>query len=128
MSKAIKEKTNDRGVLVPGKPQHLSTFLGREMERMMEDFWRHPFAGIWDMSRRWPVRTLGIEMPVVDVYEEQDDVVVKAEVPGLSKDDLSVNLSNSILTIKGSKSREEKLNEEDYCRSERVFGTLSRSV
>ena len=132
MSHAIKEKTDDKGALVPHKPQHLSTFfgreMGREMERMMDDFWRHPFAGLWDMGRRWPARTLGIEVPVVDIYEEKDEVVVKAEVPGLSKDDLSVNLSDSILTIKGTKSREEKINEDDYCRSERAFGTFSRSV
>ena len=132
MSHATKEKTNDKGALVPSKPQHLSTYFGREMERemdrMMDDFWRHPFAGIWDMSRRWPARTLGIEMPVVDIYEEKDEVVVKAEVPGLSKDDLSVNLSDSVLTIKGSKSREESISEDDYCRSERAFGSFSRCV
>ena len=67
-------------------------------------------------------------MVAVDVYQEKDEVVVKAEVPGLSKDDLSANLSDSVLTIEGKKSREEKVNEDDYCRSERAFGSFSRSI
>ena len=73
---------------------------------MMNDFWCQPFGAVWDMSQWWPSR-LEVEMPVVDIYEEKDEVVIKAEVPGLSKDDLSANLSGSMLTIKGSKSREE---------------------
>jgi HSP20 family protein len=107
MSDATKqEKTNDRGALVPSKRLHLSANFEREMERMIDDFWRHSFA----------------------VYEEKDEVVVKAELPGLSKDDLSVDLSDFVLTIEGSKSREEMINEKDYCRSERAFGSFSRSV
>jgi HSP20 family protein len=129
MSDATKqENTNDRGALVPSKRLPLRENFEREMERMMDDLWRHPFAGFWDTNRRWPARTVAMEMPVVDVYEEKGEVVVKAEVPGLSKDDLSVNLSDSVLTIEGSKSREEKINEKDYCRSERAFGSFSRSV
>jgi len=67
-------------------------------------------------------------MPAVDVYDEQDDVVVKAETPGLSKEDRSVQVTNSTLTIKGEKKREEEVKEDNYYRCERSFGSFTRAV
>jgi HSP20 family protein len=81
----------------------------------------------------WPERWLGTERteinaPSVDVYVEKDDVVIKAELPGLEKDDIQVNLSNHTLTLKGEKRREEKIKEEDYICSERAYGSFSRTL
>jgi HSP20 family protein len=67
-------------------------------------------------------------MPAVDVYEEKDEVVIKAEIPGLSKEDISVQVTDSTLTIKGEKKREEEVKEDDYYCCERSFGAFSRSV
>lgn len=69
-----------------------------------------------------------MRLPAVDVYEEKDDVVIKAEIPGLSKEDISVQVSNSTLTIKGKKKREEEVKEDDYYRCERSFGAFTRVV
>ena len=66
--------------------------------------------------------------PAVDVYEEKDDVVIKAEIPGLSKEDISVQVTNSTLTIKGDKKREQEVKEDDYYRCERSFGSFTRAV
>jgi HSP20 family protein len=65
---------------------------------------------------------------VVDVFEEKDEVVVKAEVPGLSKEDLDVTLTESTLTIKGEKKKEEELRDKDYHRIERSYGSFARSL
>jgi HSP20 family protein len=68
----------------------------------------------------------GLSAPVVDLFEEKDNVVVKAELPGLEKGDVEVNLTDSRLTIKGEKKKEEKVKEEDYFYSERSYGAFTR--
>ena len=52
--------------------------------------------------------------PAVDVFEEKDDIVVKAEIPGMDKDNIQVNLTDHTLTIKGEKKKEEEVKEENY--------------
>ena len=69
-----------------------------------------------------------ITAPSLDVYVEQNDIVIKAELPGMEKDDIQVNLSNHTLTLKGEKKREEKIKEEDYFCSERAYGSFSRTL
>ncbi|HNP80354.1 MAG TPA: Hsp20/alpha crystallin family protein [Nitrospira sp.] len=61
-------------------------------------------------------------LAAVDVYEEKDSDVSKAETPSLAKEDISVQLTDSTLTIKGEKKREEEVKEDDYYRCERSFG------
>jgi HSP20 family protein len=98
----------------------------REMERMFEDFFGRR------MSPLWPSRWLGagtqVSMPAVDVYQEQDDIVVKAELPGMDKDNIDVIVSDHLLTIKGEKKKEEEVKEENYYRSERSQGSFVRTV
>jgi HSP20 family protein len=69
-----------------------------------------------------------LQMPSLDMYEEADDIVVKAELPGISKDELEVNLTGSTLTIKGEKKREEEVKKANYFRSEREYGSIYRSL
>ncbi len=69
-----------------------------------------------------------ITTPTVDLYEEKDDIVVKAELPGLEKEDIEVNLSDNRLTIRGEKKQEEEVKRENYYRSERSYGSFSRTL
>ena len=66
--------------------------------------------------------------PKVDMYEEPDKVVVKAELPGVDKENINISLNNDILTIKGEIKKEEKVNNEDYHYSERSFGSFARHL
>ena len=66
--------------------------------------------------------------PTMDVYEENDDIVVKAELPGLDKNDIEVNISDWELTLKGEKKKEAKIDEENYYRCERSYGAFLRSL
>ncbi len=99
-----------------------------EMERRLEDFLRRPFSLLgppW-----WPARRLaeaGIVSPRVDIFEEADNVVVKAELPGMKKEDIAVNLTDNTVTISGEKKKEEKVEKKDFYRLERSFGSFSRS-
>jgi HSP20 family protein len=103
--------------------------MERWFDRMVEDFWRRPFPGLLRPERWWPAETgMVMRMPAVDVYEEKDSVVIKAEIPGLAKEDISVQLTDLTLTIKGEKKREEEVKEDDYYRCERSFGSFTRAV
>jgi HSP20 family protein len=64
----------------------------------------------------------------LDVFEEQDDIVVKAELPGIDKENIEVNLTDRTLTIKGEKKKAEEVKEENYYRCERSYGSFLRSV
>lgn len=115
------------GEVMPRTPNLLSRFQDDidRMERMFEGFWpmRLTRGLTQEGLSRFPLRA-----PAVDVFEEGDDVVVKAEIPGASKDDIEINLTDSMLTISGQKERKEEIKEEQYYRCERSYGSFSRSV
>ena len=129
MSEAItKKKTEEPESLAPRTRFETMSRLEEDMERMFHEFWRRPLFSLWEPERWWPSRALAVQTPVVDVFEEKDEVVVKAEVPGLSKEDLDVTLTESTLTIKGEKKKEEELRDKDYHRIERSYGSFARSL
>jgi HSP20 family protein len=66
--------------------------------------------------------------PAVDVYEDKDNLLVKAELPGLKKEDIQISLDNGNLTLSGERKQEEKHQDADVYRSERWAGRFHRSV
>lgn len=100
----------------------------RWFDHMLEGFWRRPFQGLW-WPERWLPETLAARgAPSLDVYEDEDAVVVKAELPGMAREGIEVALTGETLTIKGEKKREEEVEERDYHRHERSYGAFVRSV
>jgi HSP20 family protein len=94
---------------------------------MLDDFFGRRTRPWW--PERWfRADELDVRAPAVDVFEEKDDIVVKAEIPGMDKDNIQVNLTDHTLTIKGEKKKEEEVKEENYFRSERSYGTFLRTV
>src|SRR5216110_2659260 len=65
--------------------------------------------------------------PSVDIFENDNEVVFKAELPGMNAKDIDVKLENNILTLKGKRRFEKETKEENYHRIEREYGTFSRS-
>jgi len=130
MASTTKEK--ETAALTTQKPTEImprALEMERWFDRMIEDFWRRPFPTLLRPERWWPAETgTMIRMPAVDVYEEKDDVVIKAEIPGLSKEDINVQVTDSTLMIKGEKKRDEEIKEDDYYRCERTFGSFTRAV
>lgn len=98
------------------------------VERFMDDMWRRPFPRLFGRDRWLPIRPSSIRMPSLDVYEEKDSVVVKAELPGMKKEEVEVNLAGETLTIKGEKKEDKEVKEDDYYRRERSYGSFLRSV
>lgn len=65
--------------------------------------------------------------PPVDIYETENELVVKADLPEVNPQDLDIRVENNILTIRGERKFEKKVNEENYLRVERAYGSFSRS-
>ncbi len=104
-----------------------------EMERMFERFMGRPAAFPARMRQEWPFPAefgTSFEMggPKVDIIDRDDEVVLKAEVPGVKREDLDVSLTENTVTIKGSTRHEEKVEKGDYYRSEISRGSFARTV
>jgi HSP20 family protein len=65
--------------------------------------------------------------PAVDIYETENELVVKADLPDIDPKDLDIRVENNILTIRGERKFERNVDEENYLRVERAYGTFSRS-
>ncbi len=99
-----------------------------EMERRFEDFFRKPFSLIGPTW--WPrLRIPDLEeiTPTVDIYEEAGNVVIKAELPGMKKENIDVNISGDTVTISGEKKKEEKVEKKNYYSIERSYGSFKRT-
>ena len=127
MAEKNKEKEKETKAVTPWRP-----FMGlagweRDMDRMLEDFFGRRMRPWW--PERWS-RTdeMEVKPPMVDVFEEKDEIVVKAELPGIEKDNIEVNLTDHTLTIKGEKKKEEEIKEANYYRAERSYGSFLRTL
>ena len=65
--------------------------------------------------------------PTVDIYETDEAIILKAELPGIKKEDVSVEVKDNVLTLKGERAEEKEIKEKNYYRKERAFGTFSRA-
>ena len=67
-------------------------------------------------------------LPAVDVFDNKDAVVVKAELAGMDPDDIQIEVEDNVLTVKGERRFEETVDEERYYRVERRYGSFQRSL
>jgi len=119
-----KKKTKE---LIKAEPSRtLSSF--EEMERRFEDFFRRPFSifgpSWWPRLRKPEFEEI---TSAVDIYEESNNVVVKAELPGIKKEDIDLSLTDNTLKISGEKKKEEKVEKKDYFSLERSYGSFTRT-
>jgi HSP20 family protein len=127
MAEKAKEKEKESKPLAPWRPFTDLTRWERDMERMFDDFWGRRMRPWW--PERWSLpAVLEISQPAVDFFEDKDEIVVKAELPGMDKDNIEVNVTDHTLTIKGEKKKEEEVKEENYYRSERSYGSFFRAL
>ena len=92
----------------------------REMSTVQNRFDRL-FDSVWGgRQEAW--------LPAVDVFDTKDAVVLKAELPGMKVDDIQIEFDDNVLTLKGERTFEEKVDEERYYRVERRYGSFQRSL
>lgn len=94
--------------------------LRKEVDRLFQEFFGKSY---------FPERWEGIEwVPSIDVSETEDEIIVKADIPGVKPEDIEINLVDNVLTIKGEKKREKEEKKENFYRVERYCGTFMRSI
>ena len=102
-----------------------------DMEHLFENFfsrgWMQPFHVDWPAFGKGMQPFEG-KTPKVDVIERDDEIVVKAELPGVDKKDIDISVTKNTVTIKGKTSHEEKEEKGDYYRCEMSRGEYSRTM
>jgi len=97
-----------------------------DVDRMFHDFfgrrWVRPFG--WER----PLAEFSTLAPSVDVIDREDEVLVRAEVPGFKKEDIDISVSGTMLTVKGDMKAEKKEEKGDYYRCEITRGAFSRTL
>lgn len=96
-----------------------------QMDRLFDEMFKRPFMSIWS-QRMGRDEAEELYLPV-DIYEDGDSVVVKAEIPGIRMEDIDVQLSPDSITISGKKSKEQRVEEKDFFRLERSYGSFMRT-
>ncbi|HID96194.1 MAG TPA: Hsp20/alpha crystallin family protein [Candidatus Latescibacteria bacterium] len=92
--------------------------IREELDRLFDDLMStselgYPAAGTWS--------------PRVDVSETDDEIIVSAELPGIDREDIKVNVEDNVLTFSGEKKQEKETKKRNYHRIERSYGSFHRS-
>jgi len=94
--------------------RELATMEIERLNRMFTDFYGEAFSRAW--------------VPAVDIYEtDAHEVVVKAELPDMKREDINLTFENGVLTLKGERKVQQEVTKENYQRIERRHGVFSRS-
>ena len=99
------------------EPSRGATTLQDQINRVFQDVFER--AGEESSLTAWA--------PAVDIYETEHELVVKADLPDIDPKDLDIRVENNILTIRGERKFEKKVNEDNYLRVERSYGAFARS-
>lgn len=96
--------------------------MKRDMDRMFDEL----FAG---RRPRWnKPEEASVIMPGVELFDRQNTLVLRAELPGVSKEDIDLTITKEAITIKGELKRDDTVRTEDYFIAERVYGSFLRTV
>lgn len=106
--------------LVRWEPFRDLVSLREAMDRLFEESVVRPRAG-WITPR-------GAEALAVDMYETDEDIIVKSAIPGIDPDELDISITGDTLTVKGETKVEEDVEEESYICRERCYGAFSRTL
>ena len=102
-----------------------------EMDRLFDAFsshnWFRPFQMEWPRLNKAAMPFEG-KVPDVDIVDRDDEIVVKAEMPGVDKKDIDISVTQNSVTIKGTTSHEEKEEKGDYYRCEISRGSYARTL
>ena len=123
----MKTKRREMTEAVRGRELDLFDEMDRAFDTMFHHGWLRPFRNIWPEWGRFDER-LGITTPRVDLVDRDEEILVRAEVPGVEKKDLHVDLSGRLLTIKGERRHEEKEEKGEFFRTEIARGSFCRAI
>jgi HSP20 family protein len=121
------------------KPQELTQTTPRrelglfdDMDRLFDGFlrrgWLRPFRNPWPEWVGFDEGMLEVRTPRVDVIEKEEEILVRAELPGMEREEVHLELAAGVLTIRGEQHREEKVEEGEVLRSEISRSSFSRAI
>jgi len=111
--------------------------------RGKDNWWMDPFSDLEKIQRemnrlfdfslaRFPMgenTLLGSQWaPAVDVHESKDNILIKADLPGLKKDEIGITIQDNHVILKGEKKQEQEVKEDNHYRSERFSGSFCRMI
>ena len=123
----MKEKRTEMTKAVPRREIDVFSDMDRMFDTLLHRGWLRPFREMWpewSMFHELPE----LVTPHMDLIERDDEVLVRAELPGVEKKDLKLDLSDDLLTIRGERRREEKTEEGEVYRAEIARGAFSRTI
>ena len=106
--------------IVRWEPLREFSTLQNEMNRLFNTVFDSPTPAGNGGLRRW--------MPAMDLVESGDHFVLRADLPGLSEEDVNIEVEDRVLTISGERKAEHQVDKDGFHRIERAFGTFSRSL
>jgi len=122
----------ERQDLFSAGPFALMRRVAEDMDRMFESFGfgRSRFAPrLWsDLPEQFGEPELAVWAPEIEVFDREGEYVVRADLPGLKKDDLRVEVTDNALILEGERRKEHEERREGFYRSERSYGRFSRVV
>lgn len=105
--------------LVKYNPLRELRSMQEQMNRLLNISWNHDLAGE-DIRE-------GLWQPPVDIFETEDAIIIKAELPDVDQKDIEVRIEDNTMTLKGERTHEGEVKKENYHRMERYFGSFQRS-
>jgi len=113
------------GTRLAATPFEFMRRFGEEMDKLVGDF---------DFGRGWLPPALargagaGLWVPEIEMFEQNGELIVRADLPGLTKDDVNIEIDNDAITIEGERRSEQKENREGFYRTERSYGKFYRRL
>jgi HSP20 family protein len=106
--------------IVRWEPLRELASIQSEMNRLFNTVFEPATGGNGGTVRRW--------LPAMDLVETDDNFVLRADLPGVSEEDVNVEVEDNVLTVSGERKAEHETTKEGYHRVERAFGQFSRSL
>jgi len=111
--------------IVKWSPYRELETMRMNMDKLFGGFFKTTPGRDWPL---WPRLKPEIVVPNVDMFDKKDKIVVKAELPGMTKDHIDLTINEGSLTLKGEVKNEEEVKEEDYYSRERSYGSFIRTI
>jgi HSP20 family protein len=131
----MKAKTRELSETTPRRELGVLDEMDRVFENLFARGWMRPFREMWPDWARTPAWTgaggeelMELRMPRVELTDREDEYVVRAELPGVKRDDLTLELAGDVLTIKGEKRHEKHEEKGETVRSEIAYGAYGRTI
>lgn len=103
--------------LIRWEPMHEMMTLREAMDRLFDDAFTRPISA-----------SAFSGMPAIDLYQDENEVVVKASLPGLKAEDVQISVSNGVLTLRGEFKQDEEKKDKKYHLREQRYGSFERSI